>query len=105
MRRVLLVVVVIWWVTATAAQVRLWHDEYRMWAQAVRVAPEKPRTWVNLAQQEVLKGTSLLAEDSYHRALWLALTRPESERRHTVHIVNTNLARMQLDVTAWINTP
>ena len=108
-RRVIGVGAVILWVIALHAQVTVWQDETALWSQAVRAAPAMPRPWANLARSLALDGRIAEARVTYQRALWLALTRPEGERRVTGLVVRANLERLRqqedTDIFAWIRTP
>jgi len=99
--RVFLAVVVILWAATTARQVRDWHDEARLWATAVQVAPLKPRPWVNLAHQTYLHGDEPAAVTLFQRAEALSGARPNFERDRTRLIVRHNLDALEYDRTAW----
>lgn len=55
-----------------------------IWQDVIRKSPNKPRGYVNLGQQYLRKGDPVRAAIYYERALEVAKTRPEWERREVV---------------------
>lgn len=103
MRLLLVAVVGSAWLVATASQVRVARDEVSVWQRAVTVAALKPRPWVNLGTQYVLRGDLVRAEDAYRVALRLAEVRPAEERAMTGQVIAENRARMAVDIQQWIS--
>lgn len=56
----------------TASRVRAWHDDRTVWAEAARIAPLRPRVWVNLGRAQQLEGDFPGALQSYHRGIALS---------------------------------
>lgn len=78
---------------ATCARIPLWTEERRLWADAARQAPEKPRPSMNLAQQYAATGDTQGAEQLYRHALDLTATRThDTEQRFAAGIARANLA-------------
>lgn len=82
------------WGLTTSSQVALWTDERAIWAEAVRLAPNKPRPWVNLGRQYDFTGDQGLAEMAYLRAIDLAASplRSPDEQRFGRAFAMANLA-------------
>ena len=53
---------------STSRYVAVWHDEPTLWAHAVRLAPEKPRTINNYAVTLVMQGQFAAARTWFARA-------------------------------------
>ena len=97
-----MVVMAVLWIVVTADRTRVWQDERRLWAEAVRHAPAKPRPWANLGRQLALRGADGLAEWHFQTAVDLAAARPLGERATTLALIATNRERLQMDLTAWL---
>lgn len=95
--------VVLAWLTA--ARVHVWGDERALWQEAVARAPLKPRPWINLGNQFRLRGSDGLAEYCYRQAIAVAVDRPPVERDASTRIAEANLARLHVDLEAWLRAP
>jgi protein O-mannosyl-transferase len=63
---------------ATWAQVRIWHDDLRLWQRAVRVDPESPTAASNLGSALRARGRLAEAAETSERALRLKPDFPEA---------------------------
>ena len=79
---------------STAGRLCVWRDARRVWAEAVRLAPDKPRPWVNLGRVYQLRGHDALAIDAYETAMRLSLqpSRGPDERVIGRSMAEANLA-------------
>lgn len=86
-------------ILTTAAQIRRWGDEGRLWAVAVARAPLKPRPWVNLGGQQLRQGDAAGARQSWEVAALLAQDqrRPLAERVFGEGLAVANLALLLAD--------
>lgn len=78
----------------TTGRVAIYHDEPRLWAEAVQRAPEKPRPLINLGRQYAIEGDAVRAEQAFARAAVLATrpTRGRDDQRYAWGFALTNLS-------------
>lgn len=77
----------------TSARVYQWQDETRLWTEATRQSPAKPKPWINLGQQAHYAGLYDEAISSYRQAARLAAQqRTSSEARIGQAYAEHNLA-------------
>jgi hypothetical protein len=88
----------------TAARVGVWCDDQRLWQEAVRVSPLKPRPLVNLATVYARTAPDL-ADETWIQARELSLRRSLEERRITDRLTTINRERLHVDLVAWLNAP
>lgn len=81
----------------TAARVSVYGSERALWAEAVRVSPEKARPHMNLARLNAAEGLTAAAIDGYTRAYALART-DETRDLAQLNLAITRAANGQLDV-------
>ena len=62
-------------VSATAAQVWVWHDNYSLWANAVKYAPYKARPHINLGAILEVQNQLVEAQVEYEIAVEASRTR------------------------------
>lgn len=91
----------------TSRRVAVWSDERVLWFEAVRLAPQKPRPWANLAEQMARQGSAPLAAAYYRQALALtgAAGRSYDEQVYGRRIIAANLARVTRDYDTWFREP
>lgn len=87
------------WLLTTVQRVHVWGDERLLWAEAARLAPEKPRPWVNLGNQYARAEVNDLAAEAYQEAIRLAANprRGTDEQRIGRAIAEAMLARLWFD--------
>ena len=88
-------------VLTAAARVHVWGDEHRLWREAVRVSPTKPRPWINLGREYALIGADALAAAAYRTAANVASApgRSPIERAEAQAVAARNVAA--LEGPAW----
>lgn len=93
------VVVGLLWGLTTTARARVWASPRTLWIEAVRVAPEKPRPWINLGREYALDGDDLLAIWAYQEARRLARLpgRSRHEQVYGIGYAGANLALVHWD--------
>ena len=72
LRRGAVVVVLLSLGLSTATRVYVWGDGSRLWAEAVRHSPEKPRPWINRAREYQMRGNDVAAWRDLRHALTLS---------------------------------
>lgn len=105
MIRAICTVVVIAWAIAcvrgTDGQVARFLDEPALWRNAARLAPGKPRPWVNLGVAYVTRGDTPAAELAFRNAIELSrnprLTVVERYQARTLSSLNLALLRLNAD--------
>lgn len=78
----------------TASRVPVWGDEARLWSEATRQSPQKPRPWVNLANMLANRGATDMAIRTYQTAIRRASlpSRSRNERVLGRALAEANLA-------------
>lgn len=95
----LVIVVGLLWGLTTSSRIAVWGSEARLWDEAVRVTPTKPRAWINAGAQWQRAGEYGRAHHAYDLGLALAATRPPDERRIAEGLAEVNLALLYFEET------
>lgn len=84
----------------TMTRIAVWSgDERGIWQEAVVRAPLKPRPWINLGRQHVIRGDRDLGRVAFEDGLLRALdpARPEAEQVFGRGLASVNLAVLRTE--------